>query len=66
MPAHKIQHNIDIARPNATKSKRLVHTSLNAYGKPRTPAPMKDMKMLAMIFRGWVAPAAALLLPSVI
>lgn len=31
-------------------------TSLKANGSPRTPAPMKDMNMLAKILRGWVEP----------
>ena len=31
-------------------------TSSNAYGNPRTPAPIKEMKIFATIFTGLVRP----------
>ena len=33
-----------------------VFTSLKAKGKPSTPAPMNEIKMLAIIFTGFLEP----------
>lgn len=35
-------------------------TSLNAYGRPKSPAPIKDIKIFAIILEGLVIPDTAL------
>lgn len=45
---------------NCTRSERRGLTSLNAYGNPRTPAPMNEIKIFAMILIGFFKPTLSL------